>query len=51
MFLMLTYHFQVVLGFTPVQAGLAFLPLSVAVSGERLRPRQPAAPPRRARGC
>ena len=33
MFLMLTYHFQVVLGFTPVQAGLAFLPLTVAVSG------------------
>jgi predicted MFS family arabinose efflux permease len=33
MFLMLTYHFQVVLGWTPVQAGLAFLPLSAAVSG------------------
>lgn len=47
MFLMLTYHFQVVLGFTPVQAGLAFLPLSVAVSasayglGSRLLPRVP----------
>ena len=44
MFLMLTYHFQVVLGYSPVQAGLAFLPLSVAVSasayglGSRLLP-------------
>ncbi len=32
MFLMLTYHFQVILGYTPLQAGLAFLPLAVAVS-------------------
>jgi EmrB/QacA subfamily drug resistance transporter len=45
MFLMLTYHFQVVLGWSPVRAGLAFLPLSVAVSasayglGSRLLPR------------
>ena len=45
MFLMLTYHFQVVLGWSPVQAGLAFLPLSAAVSasayglGSRLLPR------------
>ncbi|NUS50889.1 MAG: MFS transporter, partial [Nocardioidaceae bacterium] len=45
MFLMLTYHFQVVLGFSPVRAGLAFLPLSLAVSasayglGSRLLPR------------
>ena len=45
MFLMLTYHFQVVLGWTPVHAGLAFLPLSAAVSasayglGSRLLPR------------
>jgi EmrB/QacA subfamily drug resistance transporter len=44
MFLMLTYHFQVVLGWSPVQAGLAFLPLSLAVSasayglGSRLLP-------------
>ena len=44
MFLMLTYHFQVVLGFSPVRAGLAFLPLSLAVSvsayglGSRLLP-------------
>jgi Major Facilitator Superfamily len=45
MFLMLTYHFQVVLGWTPVHAGMAFLPLSAAVSasayglGSRLLPR------------
>ncbi|MGH3315135.1 MAG: MFS transporter [Nocardioidaceae bacterium] len=45
MFLMLTYHFQVVLGWSPVHAGLAFLPLSAAVSassyglGSRLLPR------------
>jgi EmrB/QacA subfamily drug resistance transporter len=44
MFLMLTYHFQVVLGYRPVHAGLAFLPLSLAVSasayglGSRLLP-------------
>jgi EmrB/QacA subfamily drug resistance transporter len=44
MFLMLTYHFQVVLGWSPVRAGLAFLPLSVTVSasafalGSRLLP-------------
>jgi len=30
-FLLLTYHFQVVVGFSPLQAGLAFLPLSAAV--------------------
>jgi EmrB/QacA subfamily drug resistance transporter len=44
-FLMLTYHFQVVLHYTPLRAGLAFLPLTVAVSasayglGSRLLPR------------
>lgn len=44
MFLMLTYHFQEVLGWSPVRAGLAFLPLSIAVSasayglGSRLLP-------------
>ncbi len=44
MFLMLTYHFQVVLGWTPVRAGSAFLPMSLAVSasayglGSRLLP-------------
>jgi EmrB/QacA subfamily drug resistance transporter len=32
MFLMLTYHFQTVLDYTPLQAGLAFLPLSASVS-------------------
>jgi EmrB/QacA subfamily drug resistance transporter len=45
MFLLLTYHFQVVLGWSPVRAGMAFLPLSLAVSvsayglGSRLLPR------------
>ena len=45
MFLMLTYHLQVVLGCSPVRTGLAFLPLSAAVSasayglGSRLLPR------------
>jgi hypothetical protein len=33
MFLMLTYHFQVVLGYSPVRTGLAFLPMSLAVAG------------------
>jgi EmrB/QacA subfamily drug resistance transporter len=47
MFLLLTYHFQVVLGWSPVRAGVAFLPLSAAVSasayglGSRLLPRVP----------
>jgi EmrB/QacA subfamily drug resistance transporter len=31
MFLFLTYYFQVVLGYSPARAGLAFLPMSVAV--------------------
>ncbi|MBO9521886.1 MAG: MFS transporter [Nocardioidaceae bacterium] len=31
MFLMLTYHFQVVLGYSPLHTGVAFLPLNVAV--------------------
>lgn len=45
MFLMLTYQFQVVLGWSPVRAGLAFIPMSLAVSasayglGSRLLPR------------
>jgi EmrB/QacA subfamily drug resistance transporter len=45
MFLMLTYYFQVVLHYSPLRAGLAFLPLAVAVSasayglGSRLLPR------------
>ncbi|KQY54341.1 hypothetical protein ASD30_19240 [Nocardioides sp. Root140] len=32
MFLMLTYHFQVVLHWSPVRTGLAFLPMSLAVA-------------------
>jgi EmrB/QacA subfamily drug resistance transporter len=45
MFLMLTYHFQQVLGWSAVRTGLAFLPLSAAVTvgsyglGSRLLPR------------
>ncbi len=31
MFLLLTYYFQVILGFTPLQAGLAFLPFIAGV--------------------
>jgi MFS family permease len=30
-FLCMTYYFQQILGYTPVQAGLAFLPLAVAI--------------------
>jgi EmrB/QacA subfamily drug resistance transporter len=47
-FLFLTYYLQVVLRFTPVQAGLAFLPITVAsqagswVIAARLMPRLPA---------
>jgi predicted MFS family arabinose efflux permease len=33
LFLMLTYHFQTVLGYSPIRAGLAFLPMTAAVSG------------------
>jgi EmrB/QacA subfamily drug resistance transporter len=32
MFLLLTYYFQVVLGYPPLKAGLAFLPLTVAIA-------------------
>jgi hypothetical protein len=32
MFLLLTYYFQVVLGYSPLKAGLAFLPLTLAVA-------------------
>ncbi len=48
MFLMLTYHFQVVLGYSPLTTGLAFLPLNVAVVassygiGARLMDKVPA---------
>ncbi|HZD70396.1 MAG TPA: DHA2 family efflux MFS transporter permease subunit [Actinomycetes bacterium] len=47
MFLALTYYFQVVLRFSPVRAGLAFLPMTVAVMASstgiasRLLPRVP----------
>jgi EmrB/QacA subfamily drug resistance transporter len=47
-FLFLTYYLQVVLRFTPIQAGLAFLPMTVAsqvgswVIAARLMPRLPA---------
>jgi EmrB/QacA subfamily drug resistance transporter len=46
-FLMLTYYFQVVLQYSPLRTGLAFLPLSAAVSfsayglGSHLLPRVP----------
>jgi EmrB/QacA subfamily drug resistance transporter len=49
MFLFLTYYLQIVLGYQPVRAGLAFLPLSVAVllsaqlAGRLLPHRQPRA--------
>jgi EmrB/QacA subfamily drug resistance transporter len=33
LFLLLTYYFQAVLGYSPVRAGLAFLPMTAAVSG------------------
>ena len=40
-FLLFTYELQVVLGFTPVQAGLAFLPMTLAslIAGTQLAPR------------
>lgn len=47
-FLFLSYYLQVVLGYSPVRTGLAFLPLSLAVFGSaqvvaaRLLPRCPA---------
>jgi EmrB/QacA subfamily drug resistance transporter len=48
MFLMLTYHFQVVLGYSPIRTGAAFLPMTVAVAvssygiASRLMHRTPA---------
>jgi hypothetical protein len=33
LFLMLSYHFQTVLGYSPARAGLAFLPMTAAVAG------------------
>jgi MFS transporter len=48
-FLLLTYDFQVVLHYSPVRAGLAFLPLSAVVlfsSGAIASPLLPRVPPR-----
>ena len=48
LFLMLTYHFQVVLGWSPLRTGLAFLPMTLAVAASsygiasRLMDRLPA---------
>ncbi|AZQ74366.1 MFS transporter [Streptomyces luteoverticillatus] len=48
MFLFITFYLQTVKGFTPLQTGLAFLPMSVAMMtgstqiGARLAPRLPA---------
>ncbi|MGV9383982.1 MFS transporter [Nonomuraea sp. NPDC003707] len=48
MSLLLTYHFQAVLGYSPFQAGLAFLPMTLAVAASAfgiaspLLPRVPA---------
>ncbi len=48
MFLMLTYHFQEVLGYSPARAGVAFLPMTLAVAASsygiasRLMDRVPA---------
>ncbi len=49
MFLLLTYYFQVVLRFSPVRAGLAFLPMTAAVlasSAGIVSPLLPRVPPR-----
>jgi EmrB/QacA subfamily drug resistance transporter len=49
MFLLLTYYFQVVLRFSPVRAGLAFLPMTAAVvasSAAIASPLLPRVPPR-----
>jgi EmrB/QacA subfamily drug resistance transporter len=49
MFLLLTYYFQVVLGYSPVVAGLAFLPMTFAVAASAFfiaSPLLPKVPPR-----
>ncbi len=49
MFLLLTYYFQVVLAYSPVTAGLAFLPLTLAVAASAFgiaSPLLPRVPPR-----
>jgi EmrB/QacA subfamily drug resistance transporter len=48
-FLLLTYYFQVVLGYSPVHAGLAFLPMTLAVAASAFgvaSPLLPRVPPR-----
>jgi hypothetical protein len=48
-FLLLTYYFQVVLRYPPVKAGLAFLPMTLAVAASAFgvaRPLLPRVPPR-----
>jgi EmrB/QacA subfamily drug resistance transporter len=48
-FLLLTYYFQVVLAYSPVEAGLAFLPLTLAVAASAFgvaSPLLPRVPPR-----
>jgi hypothetical protein len=49
LFILLTYYFQVVLGFSPLGAGLAFLPMTLSVlasSGLVARPLLPRIAPR-----
>jgi len=49
MFLLLTYYFQTVLGYSPLKAGLAFLPMTLAVAGSAFAiasPLLPRVPPR-----
>ena len=49
MFLLLTYYFQVVLEYSPIHAGLAFLPMTVAVAVSAFwiaTPLMPRVPPR-----
>ncbi|HEY7594380.1 MAG TPA: MFS transporter [Actinophytocola sp.] len=49
MFLLLTYYFQVVLGYSPVMAGLAFLPMVIGIAVSAFfiaSPLLPKVPPR-----
>lgn len=49
MFLLLTYYFQVVLEYSPVRAGLAFLPMTAAIAASAFfvaSPLLPLVPPR-----
>ncbi len=49
-FLLLTYYFQVVLAYSPVKAGLAFLPLTLAVAASAFGVASPLLPASRP-GC